>query len=124
MPPKSQKARMQAQLRCSPAMNAILARALEDAGELPPAAQERVCEDLRLQFDYAGEYVAYIDRFCIHKGVRHFVREVLAHNRSLKELHDAVADLPAAKRAKIIIHYATDPHRRELEVHYDLAYRE
>lgn len=100
-----------------------LRQALAEAGDLPPEARERLREDLRLQFDYPGEYVAYLDSWKTQRQTRRLLRRVIAHSLSLKDLYEALAALSPKERANVVLHYAVDPHQQELEVHYDLPGR-
>jgi hypothetical protein len=107
----------------NPDFDRLSRQAVRQADNLPPEAQARVRALLELQFKYAGEYVAYIDR-CRTKGkVRQLLPEVFAHSPSLEEVQDAVCELAPQDRSKAVIHYAVNPQQVELPVHYDLPNR-
>jgi hypothetical protein len=100
----------------------LVREALEQASDLPPTAQARIREDLRLQADYPGQYVAYVDSWkARHKG-RQLHREVVAHAQTLPDLHRRLSQLPAEIQAKASIDYVLDP-EGPIEVHYDLPDR-
>ena len=98
-------------------------QAVRQAGELPPEAQAQVRSLLELQFKYPAEYVAYIDRWRTKGKIRQLLPEVFAHSASLADVQNAVSELPPQDRPKAVIHYAIDPHQKELPVHYDLPNR-
>src|SRR5438552_2906161 len=80
-------------------------------------------DDLRLQQDYPGEYVAYLESWTGKGNTRALVRRIVAHGTSLKTVNDSLASLSPAQRARVILRYAADPRQTELEVHYDLPGR-
>ncbi len=96
-------------IRTSLSFAKVFQQAMRNSGNLLPAAQDRIREDLRLRFEYAGEYVAYIDRWKIHGKVRRLCREVLGHSPSLKAIQDAIAAVPAKDQPKVVVDYADDP---------------
>ena len=49
-------------------------QALRNAGKSTRGAQDRIREDLRLRFEHAGEYVAYIDRWKVQHKTRRLSR--------------------------------------------------
>lgn len=101
----------------------LIEQALEAAGNRSPESCARLCEDLHLQFAYPGEFVAYLDGWKPATGRRTLVRRVIAHSNSLKEIQDALTTLSSKDRARVVVHYATDPYHEGLEVHYDLPGR-
>ncbi len=60
--------------------------------ELPPEERDRICADLRLHYDYRGEYVAYLDTWEGDGPGRRLKREVVAHGRRLDDLDSALAE--------------------------------
>jgi len=83
--------------------------AVEEASDLGPAAQAHVLANCRLQADYPGEYVAFIDTFTgVGKNAR-FRRKVVAHALTLGDLHDLLLELPTKQRSKVFIDYVDDP---------------
>ena len=97
-----------ATVRTSPSFEEVCQQALRNEGKLSPAAQDRIREDLRLRFEFPGEYVVYIDRWKVHGRVRRLCREVLGHSPSLKAVQAAIAAAPAADRPKVVVDYADD----------------
>lgn len=106
-----------------PAREQFLQHALRAAGDLSPQAQELLRNDLRLQFDFPGEYVAYRDQWKKHRKKPTLVRQVLAHGSSPLHLQNVLSTLPPQERAQIMLRYMSDPHAEELQVHYDLPGR-
>ena len=94
----------------------VCQRALRNGGKLSPAAGDRIREDLRLRFEYAGEYVAYIDRWKYQGKVRRLCREVLAHSPFLKSIQDTIAAVADDDRPKVMVDYADDPYEDGVEV--------
>ena|SRR5205823_3852611 len=87
------------------------------------ALEVRPGDDLRLQQDYPGEYVAYLESWRGKGTTRAVVRRIVAHGTSLKTINDSLASLSPAQRTRVILRYAADPQQTELEVHYDLPGR-
>jgi hypothetical protein len=72
----------------------------------PPELRDaRRNEDQALQMNYPGEYVAYQD-FWEPPVLR---REVLAHDRSLKAVHDALAGLSDRELDSVEVAYCDEP---------------
>ena len=96
-------------------------QAVDEARDLGPAAQAHVRANCRLQIDYPGEYVAYIDTWTGQGKNLRFRRKILAHADSMGDLHDKLAKLPPRVRSKATFEYVDDP-EGPLEVHYDLPF--
>jgi hypothetical protein len=111
-----------ATVRSSPTFEKVCEQALRNAGKVSPAARDRIREDLRLRFQFAGEYVAFIDRWKVQGKVRRLCREVLGHSPSLKAVQDAIAAAPAKDRPKVMVDFADDPDDG-MEVPHDLLDR-
>lgn len=113
---------MQSSASESLAFKSACSQALKRAGELAPIGRDRIVADLRIRFDYRGEYVAYIDRFKIVERVRRLSREVLAHSRSLKELQHAVDGASERDQPNVIVAYV-DEDDESVSLPYELAGR-
>ena len=111
-----------ATVRSSPSFEKVCEQALRNAGKLSPAAQDRIREDLLLRFQFAGEYVAFIDRWKVQGKVRRLCRDVLGHSPSLKAVQDAIAAVSLKDRPKVMVDFADDPDDG-MEVPHDLLDR-
>lgn len=105
------------------AWDQFLQHALQAAGDLTPQARELLRNDLRLQFDFPGKYVAYRDRWKKHGKKATLIRQVLAHGPSPLHLQKVLTTLSGRERAQVMLRYVTDPQCQELQVHYDLPGR-
>jgi hypothetical protein len=79
--------------------------------------------DRRLQENFAGQYVAYIDTWRQAKSGSRLVRRMLAHSASLKEVSDALEPLSSERRARVVFQYVSEATPGTLEAHYDLPWR-
>ncbi len=84
--------------------------------------------DSRLQRNFAGRYVAYIDTWRQGKSGKgksgsRLVRKMLAHGPTLKEVSDALQALSAERKARVIFHYVPKDSPGTPDVHYDLPWR-
>jgi len=96
--------------------------ALEQAGDVSCAVRDRMIADLRLRFDYPGEYVAYLDKYKMVSKLRRLDRRLLAHSSDLSEVQAAILSHPPQDRAKIALEYS-EPLGEELSVMHDLPFR-
>ena len=106
----------------SPEFAEFVREAVEDASDLGPAAQAHVLANCRLQADYPGEYVAFVDTFAGQGKKTRFRRKMLGHAKDMGDLHDELAKLPPRERAKASYRYVVDPNA-PLEAHFDLPFR-
>jgi hypothetical protein len=90
-------------------MDETLRAARQDAGDLPPVGQARLCEDLRLQFLYPGEYVAFVDSWKGKRPLRRLTRRIIAHAVAYPDLLERLTALPDKLRTRAHITYALDP---------------
>jgi hypothetical protein len=74
----------------------------------------------RLNDDFAGEYIAYVD----HRRGKRLHRRIVAHERRLSGIHDIMDRLPKALRKNVVIHYASEYLPDVIETHADLPGRE
>jgi hypothetical protein len=93
----------------SAAMDEALRRARQDAAGLPPEGLARICEDLRLQFLYPGEYVAYVDSWQGKRPTRQLARRVIAHAAAYPEVLEHLTSLPDKLRSRAQVTYVFDP---------------
>ena len=98
-----------ATIQTSPSFEKVCQQALRNAGKATPGARDRIREDLRLRFEHAGEYVAYIDRWKVRHKTRRLCREVLTHSPSLKAVQQAVETVRPEDRSKVVVDFADDP---------------
>ena len=56
----------------------------------------------RMNEQYGGEYIAYLDRQ--HGMSLH--RRIIAHSKSIKAVNDAIDQLPEKDQRDIVVHYA------------------
>jgi len=96
--------------------------ALEQAGDISSAVRDRLVEDLRLRFEYPGQYVAYLDRFDTVNKLRRLRRRLIAHNADLGEVQAAILNHPPRERTKIALEFA-EPLGEELSTPHDLPFR-
>lgn len=89
-------------------------QSLRERGELHPEARQVLYEDLRLQFDYPGKYVVFMDRWKGRGSSRTLDRQILAHSTSLVEVQGPLDRLSPRDRAKAVLRYATDPYQPEV----------
>jgi hypothetical protein len=90
---------------CSEALSRFPGRPSEQQKEL-------VREDVRLQLEHPGRYVAFIDSWKVVGDTRRLVREVIAASDSMVDVSLAVADVPNAQLRKV-----TDPKLRTVQIH-------
>ena len=64
-------------------------------------------EDLRLQFDYPGQYVAYLDDWVGTNGARTLTRRVIQAGPRYPDVWEATRNHPRAD--EIVYLYADDP---------------
>ncbi|HJT32006.1 MAG TPA: hypothetical protein VJ783_08115 [Pirellulales bacterium] len=70
----------------------------EEIGEF---AEERLREDLLLQRGYAGQYVAFADRWKTQAGKRKLVRTVIAAASTPWELERRLSEIPGVDRKSL-----------------------
>ena len=87
----------------------------------PSAALVRTLR--RFDKKYAGQYVAYIDKWKRGSGGKRLVRKVLAHSASLKDVNEALTRLSVRERDRVVLHYADVSPPDTLKVHFDLPGR-
>jgi len=94
------------------------AQALEEAtaaaGVESPAARARLEEEVRLQFRYAGKYVAYTDDWNEQDGGRRWVPKIIAADALFQNVSREVEALPEQTKSQVHIEYQLDP-RTEIE---------
>ena len=73
------------------------------------AVEAHVRANLRLQFDYQDQYVAYVDHLKGKGKNAVFSRQILTHARSLVQMYQQLHSIPEEERAGAIIHYVDDP---------------
>lgn len=100
----------------SPKFEKVCQQVLNGYGELTPVAKDRIVENLRLQFEYPGQYVAYVDRFKTIEKVRRLCREVIATGRSSHDVQEAVRSCPPQDRTRVVVEYVDN----EPELLYEL----
>ncbi len=83
--------------------------AVEEASDLGPAGQAHVLANCRLQADYPGEYVAYVDTFTGTGKKTKFRRKMIGHAKDIGDLNDQLTKLTEKVRAKATVHYVDDP---------------
>jgi hypothetical protein len=76
---------------------------------LPATTVARIREDARLQFDYPGETVAFIDCWKGRGRHRQLTRKVIAHAADITEFYQRFFLLPEDLRAQATVRYVTDP---------------
>jgi hypothetical protein len=96
--------------------------ALERAGDASSAAKDRIIEDLRLRFEYPGEYIAYLDRYETVNKLRRLHRRLIAHSADLGEVQGAIRAHPKHERPKIALEYA-EPLGEDISSLPDLPFR-
>ena len=96
--------------------------ALRQAGDLSAAARDRVVEDLRLRFEFPGEYVAYLDKYGTVNRLRHLQRQLIAHSAAIADVQEAIQRYPDTECARIAIEFA-DPLGDDFRVAHDLPFR-
>jgi len=100
----------------------VLEQARSQAKHLPPADQDRLVADLKLQYQYAGEYVAYVDSWAERAGESRLERRwVLAHAASLVDLLEALERVPvsAEQRESLKLDYQPHPYQQTVPLrHY------
>jgi hypothetical protein len=77
--------------------------------DLPAATVARIREDTRLQFDYPGETVAYVDTWKGRGQHRRLTREVVAHAADVAAFYQRFDRLSEDLRARATVCYVTDP---------------
>jgi len=93
----------------NPKWEEALQNLVREYGHLPPQAFARLREDVRLQFEYPDQYVAYIDSWQRTGSGRQLVRKVIAHSACYADVYEQFVRLPADIRAKVELHYMIDP---------------
>ena len=96
--------------------------ALEQAADVSSAVKDRVTEDLRLRFEYPGQYVAYLDRYETVNKLRRLHRRLIAHSADLGQVQSAILSHPKRERPDIALEYA-EPLGEELSTPHDLPFR-
>ncbi|MFH0851612.1 MAG: hypothetical protein V1876_02585, partial [Candidatus Peregrinibacteria bacterium] len=97
-----------------PGFEQDLEEARQQVGPQTPAEDEYLREDLCLQRDHPGRFVAYIDTWSTGSdGKPHLSREVLATGRDQAELDThlslSIAQISAERRGQIQKTFADDP---------------
>ena len=96
--------------------------ALEQAGDVSSAVKDRLIEDLRLRFEYPGQYVAYLDRYETVSKLCRLRRRVIGHSADLGAVQAAILACPKSQRPNIALEYA-EPLGGELHTSHDLPFR-
>lgn len=89
----------------SPQFRTACRKILRRARLLDAVSRDRIMADLRLQFDHAGEYVAFIDRYRTLDRSRRLSREVLAHSSSIDGVQHAITSASLRDQPRIIVRY-------------------
>jgi hypothetical protein len=89
-----------------------LEKAFEDAlrcfpADLPDEERQRIREDLRLQFDHPGRYVAYLDVWEEHDGAPVLTRQVVHTGDSYPDVWEAARSHPRADL--LVCEFVNDP---------------
>src|SRR5437868_6054 len=100
---KTTAARKRPRQRADVGLTTASRNALNRGGALAPLGRDRLLADLRLQVEYPGKYVAYIDRIKTVRQVRRLSRGLLAHGASLQDVQDAVNGASPSDQARIVI---------------------
>lgn len=77
----------------------------------------------RLQKEFPGQYVAYLEAWRRSGSGARLVRRILGHGASMKEVNAALANLSARDRARVMMQYVDDSPADAIRVHYDLPWR-
>jgi len=107
----------------SPQFRAACRKALRRARGLDAVCRDRIVADLRLEFEHAGEYVAFIDRHRNVDGRRRLSREVLAHSPLINGVQRAVTDALPRDQPRIVVRYV-DAADAGVELPYELPGRD
>jgi hypothetical protein len=103
-------------------LNELCEEALRNVGEASAATKDRLVEDLRLRFEYPGQYAAYLDRFETVSKLRRLHRKLVAHSSDLAEVQQAIARLPKRDRVKVSLDYV-EPLGDDFTVPHELPFR-
>lgn len=106
----------------TPEFRSACRKALRRAGNLAAIGRDRIIADLRLQFDHAGQYVAFVDRIRLVDRTRRLSREVLAHNRSLSAVQHVVEGASVRDQTRIVVAYV-DADETNPQLTYELRGR-
>ena len=96
--------------------------ALEHAGDVSSAVKDRLIEDLRLRFEYPGQYVAYLDRYETVNKLRRLHRRLIAHSEDLGQVQAAILSHPKRERPNVALEFS-EPLGEELRTPHDLPFR-
>lgn len=96
--------------------------ALEQVGDASSAAKDRIIQDLRLRFEYPGQYVAYLDSYKTVNKLRRLQRRLIAHSADLGQIQAAIQSFRERERPNIALEYA-EPLGEELSSLPDLPFR-
>lgn len=96
--------------------------ALEEAGDISSVVRDRLVEDLRLRFEYPGQYVAYLDRYHTVNKLRRLRRRLVAHSSDLGEVQAAILKHPKRERPYVALEFA-EPLGESLSTPHDLPFR-
>lgn len=102
--------------------NELCEEALRDVGQASAATKDRLVEDLRLRFEYPGQYAAYLDRFETVSKLQRLNRELVAHSSDLADVQQAIARLPKRDRAKVSLEYL-EPLGDDFSIPHQLPFR-
>jgi hypothetical protein len=100
----------------------VCQEALQQAGDVSAAARDRVVEDLRLRFEYPGEYVAYLDSYRTINKLRRLQRRIIGHSLDLGKVQVAILSHPKRERPKIALEFA-EPLGEGLTTPHNLPFR-
>ena len=96
--------------------------ALRQAGDVSSAVRDRVIADLRLRFEFPGQYVAYLDSYRTVNRLRRLQRRIIGHSTDLGQVQAAILRHPKRERAEIALEFA-EPLGEALSVPHDLPFR-
>jgi|GEM_PF-5862486 len=97
-----------------------VAEAFKAAGQRAPESRSVLEQNIRLQYLYANEYVAFVDCWDDNNKPPTLSRRVISHSRSLKDIHDALSRLPPHERAGVVIDFCIDPAEEQVGIPSDL----
>ena len=88
---------------------------LREAGDLSPKERAELREWIRIDYQYLGDCVAYIDTWDGPEDAPRLTRRVVAHDPSQFRVTQEVDKLPAEQRAQVHFTRAEDPERDYIE---------
>lgn len=95
---------------------------LASAGDVTAVERDQIIADLKLRYEHAGEYAAYVDEFPVVGRTRQFVRTLIAVSPDLRIIQKALEQRSEEEQKVVTVDYV-DPLSGDLVTPHNLSQR-